>query len=113
MDKRPLWFPIVMVCAIGLLLTLFLLRLNLGGDAERTPLNDTVGPLMENTRTFRLARHCVVIVYSYANATYISIKDTAAEGSGVVLTPKQFHHLRRQIPSIAKAVGEFRHGQMS
>lgn len=100
-----------MACAIGLLLTLLLLRLNLGGGDGRIPLNDTVGPLMENMRTFRLARHCVVIVYSYANATYINIKDTAA-GSGVVLTPKQFHHLRRQIPSIAKAVGELRHGQM-
>lgn len=121
MDKRFVFLLVIMlvILAIGLAVMLSTgrsLSTPIPDGIPSPTMNETARIGVENMHMFRVDRRCLVGVYNYANGTYVNIRETinsAPTIKGIVLTAKQFHLLRRLIPSITKTVGELWHGSQN
>jgi biopolymer transport protein ExbD len=105
-DKRALFTGI----ATSVMMIIYLILLPI---LVHTAPAATAGTLIDeplsapNERIFRLDRRAQVAVYNYDGQTYINIRELInGQLKGLVLSVKQFRHLRRQLPSITKAVSE-------
>ena len=69
-------------------------------------------PSVENStgRTFNVDKYCRVRVYKYAETTFVNIFTIGrGDSSGIILSSREFHHLRRFIPDIVKTIGGLRY----
>ena len=61
-------------------------------------------------RTFKVDKHWRVRVYNYAETSYVNIYSIGrVESSGIILSSREFHHIRRFIPDIVKTIGGLRY----
>ena len=61
-------------------------------------------------RTFKVNKYFRIRVYKYAETTYVNIYSIGrVDSSGIILSSREFNHLRRFIPDIVKTIGDLRY----